>query len=89
VLLCLNSGEFVLQTVARGGGFEDVELNGGGGFVLREQIEPMSDDGVVFGCREQERGRVAWWWCRLHSEHGGGSVMARFGLVGESCFKPS
>jgi len=48
-VLGLEGGELGLEAFAGGGGFEDVELDGGGGFVLREEIEPLGDDGVVFG----------------------------------------
>jgi hypothetical protein len=51
----LHGGEFVLQTLARGGGFEDVELNGGRGLVLRELIEPMTDHRVVLRGRKQRQ----------------------------------
>jgi hypothetical protein len=47
-VLGLESGEFGIEAFAGGGGFEDVELDGGGGFVLREEVEPLGDDGVVF-----------------------------------------
>lgn len=52
-VLGLESGEFGLEGFASGSGFENVELDGGGGFVSREEVEPLSDDGVVFGCGEQ------------------------------------
>ena len=48
-VLSLERGELGFEAFAGGGGFEDVELNGGGGFVLREEVEPLGDNAVVFG----------------------------------------